>query len=240
MVNTRSEYGIKRLESKNARNAIVQKLAEDFNLTPIIAEAYYQQVSRYFEAHANIALSSGEIAYEAVADDEPAGKPIRVARKVTVRLRLYDFNSDFDVLASYGLAGLRRHRMARITRQAYYGLTMHFDPAQAEGLTRAQYLGALAAEGFSLGEVYDPVYRNPLLNMYDATSPIPYRDAVGIQNYAELRLPVCEQVKTETGVIMGHYGLLAEPAYIEQLIAAVDKVNANLAAVRAHFAAQDA
>jgi len=118
MVNTRSEYGIKRLESKNARNAIVQKLAEDFNLTPIIAEAYYQQVSRYFEAHANIALSSGEIAYEAVADDEPAGKPIRVARKVTVRLRLYDFNSDFDVLASYGLAGLRRHRMARITRQA--------------------------------------------------------------------------------------------------------------------------
>ncbi len=131
-------------------------------------------------------------------------------------------------------------RDPRITRQAYYGLTMHFDPAQAEGLTRAQYLGALAAEGYSLGEVYDPVYRNPLLNMYDATSPIPYRDAAGIQNYAELRLPVCEQVKTETGVIMGHYGLLAEPAYIEQLIAAVDKVNANLAAVRAHFAAQDA
>lgn len=118
MVNTSPEYGIKRLESKNARNAIVQKLSHDFNLTPIIAEAFYQQIALYFEEHSNIALSSGEVAYEAVAADEPAGKPIRVARKVTVRLKLYDFNSDFEVLASFGLAGLRRHRLARITRQA--------------------------------------------------------------------------------------------------------------------------
>jgi len=41
----RDSYGIKRLESKNAKNAIIQKLANDFNLTPIIAEAYYHQVS---------------------------------------------------------------------------------------------------------------------------------------------------------------------------------------------------
>lgn len=112
------EYGIKRLESKNARSAIVQKLTRDFNLTPIIAEAFYQQIALYFEEHANVSLSTGEVAYEAVAADEPAGKPIRIARKVTVRLKLYDFNSDFEVLASYGLAGLRRHRLARITRQA--------------------------------------------------------------------------------------------------------------------------
>jgi len=44
----RDSYGIKRLESKNAKNAIIQKLANDFNFTLIIAEAYYQQVSHYF------------------------------------------------------------------------------------------------------------------------------------------------------------------------------------------------
>ena len=44
-------YGLKRLESKNARNAIIQKLAQDFNLTPIIAEAFYKQVSIYFQEH---------------------------------------------------------------------------------------------------------------------------------------------------------------------------------------------
>ncbi len=119
MVHSSNSYGITRLESKNARSAIIQKLAADFNLTPIIAEAFYQQIAQYFQEHANIALSSGEVAYEAVAADEPAGTNIRRARKVTVRLRLYDFNSDLNVLAEYGLAGLRRHRLSRITKQAY-------------------------------------------------------------------------------------------------------------------------
>lgn len=112
-------YGLKRLESKNARNAIIQKLANDFNLTPIIAEAYYQQVAHYFQQHANISLSSGEIAYEAVAAEEPAGKHIRLTRKITIRLKLIDFNSDLEALANFGLAGIRRHRLMRITRQAY-------------------------------------------------------------------------------------------------------------------------
>jgi hypothetical protein len=112
-------YGVKRLTSKDARSAIIHKLSSDFNLTPIIAEAYYQQVSQYFTEHANISLSSGEIAYEAVAAEEPAGKHIRFTRKITLRLKLLDFNSDLEVLANYGLAGLRRHRLCRITRQAY-------------------------------------------------------------------------------------------------------------------------
>lgn len=119
MTSSKVAYGIKRLESKNARNAIIQKLSSDFNLTPIIAEAFYQQIATYFQEHANISLSSGEIAYEAVAATEPAGMNIRLAKKVTVKLRLNDLNTDLDVLAEFGLAGLRRHRLARITKQAY-------------------------------------------------------------------------------------------------------------------------
>lgn len=112
-------YGLKRLESKNARNAIIQKLAVDFNLTPLIAEAFYQQFSLYFQEHANVALSSGEIAYEAVSSDEPAGRHIRLTRKKTVKLKLMDPNTDLEALASFGLAGLRRHRLERVTREAY-------------------------------------------------------------------------------------------------------------------------
>lgn len=119
MVNKETSYGINRLKSKNAQNAIIQRLATDFNLTPIIAEAFYQQFTQYFDEHANIKLSSGEIAYEAISANEPAGKHIRIARKLTVRLKLIELNTDLDTLANYGLAGLRRHRMARITRQAY-------------------------------------------------------------------------------------------------------------------------
>ena len=119
MVEKNTDYGINRLKSKNAQNAIIQKLATDFNLAPIIAEAFYQQFTQYFDEHANVKLSSGEIAYEAVSATEPAGKHIRVARKITARLKLIEFNTDLDALANHGLAGLRRHRLARITRQAY-------------------------------------------------------------------------------------------------------------------------
>ena len=59
-------YGIGRLKSKTARAAIIQKIATDFNLMPIIAEAYYKQISTYFHQHANIQLTSGQICYEAV------------------------------------------------------------------------------------------------------------------------------------------------------------------------------
>jgi biotin operon repressor len=114
-----NDYGIKRLESKNARNAIIQKLSSDFNLTPIIAEAFYQQFSLYFKEHANIKLADGEIAYEAVAADEPAGKHIRLTRKRTIKLNLIQLNTDLDALAQFGLSGLRRHRLMRLTRQAY-------------------------------------------------------------------------------------------------------------------------
>lgn len=111
--------GINRLKSKSSKDAIIQKLSVDFNLTPIIAEAFYSQFSQYYEEHSNVSLSNGEISYEAVSADEPAGKHIRLTRKKNVRLKLLDFNTDLDVLAEFGTAGVRRHRLARITRQAY-------------------------------------------------------------------------------------------------------------------------
>ncbi len=121
MVNKRQDdyLGIGRLKSKSSKDAIIQKLSVDFNLTPIIAEAFYSQFSQYYEEHSNVTLSNGEISYEAVAADEPAGKHIRLTRKKNVRLKLLDFNTDLDVLAEFGTAGVRRHRLARITKQAY-------------------------------------------------------------------------------------------------------------------------
>ena len=111
-------YGIKRIESKNARAAIIQKISADFNLI-IVAEAYYQQISTYFAQHADVQLTSGQICYEAVAAEEPAGKHIALAKKVSCRLKLNDVETDLEVLANYGLAGLRRHRILRLTQEAY-------------------------------------------------------------------------------------------------------------------------
>ena len=114
-----SNYGINRLQSKTARAAIIQKIASDFNLMPILAEAYYNQIASYFAQHADIKLTSGQICYEAVAADEPAGKHIALAKKVSCKLTLNDVHTDLKVLANYGLAALRRHRILRLTKQAY-------------------------------------------------------------------------------------------------------------------------
>ena len=110
-------YGIKRLKSKNVRNAIIQKISEDFNLTPIIAEAYFSQISTYFQEHLNVELSSGQISYEAVSADEPPNKHIVLCKKITTKLTLIDLNSDLNTLAELGLAGLRRHRLLRLSKQ---------------------------------------------------------------------------------------------------------------------------
>ena len=74
-------YGPNRLEPKNARASIIQKISAVFNLMPLVAEAYYKQISTYFEQHTDVHLTSGQICYEAVAAEEPAGKHIALAKK---------------------------------------------------------------------------------------------------------------------------------------------------------------
>jgi hypothetical protein len=112
-------YGAKRLCNKTAREAIVHAIGRDFNLAPIIADAYFSQVSTYFSQHADIALSTGQVCYEAVSADEPAGKHIALASRVSVRLTLFEPQTDLTVLAERGLAGLRQHRILRMTREAF-------------------------------------------------------------------------------------------------------------------------
>lgn len=116
----------------------------------------------------------------------------------------------------------------RVTRQCYYGLTLHFDPDKAAGVSRECYHKALAAEGLGLSMPYPPVYAHPLLNLYHQTSPVPYRDPACIQDYKKLKLPITERWCRETGLMLFHSHLLGDDAYLGQLVSAVGKVNDNL------------
>jgi L-glutamine:2-deoxy-scyllo-inosose/3-amino-2,3-dideoxy-scyllo-inosose aminotransferase len=131
-------------------------------------------------------------------------------------------------------------RDPRVTRQAYYAMTLHFDPQAAAGVTRGQYVAALRAEGAPFGDTYAPVYRNPLLNLYDRTSPIPFRAPNRVQDYARLQLPETERAVTETAVLLSHTHLLGNREYLDQVLAAVAKVNSHLDRVRAHYAGAEA
>lgn len=125
-------------------------------------------------------------------------------------------------------------RDPRVTRQAYYAQTLHFDPSLA-GITRDQYAAALSAEGIGLHTPYPPVYRSGLLNLYDSTSPIPFRDPNAVQDYANLRLPNVERAVNETALLLFNTSLLGSKEYINQLIAAIQKVNKHLPELKKHF-----
>jgi hypothetical protein len=110
-------YGTARLAAKDAESAIVARICEDFNLTPVLARAHYEQMARYFADFGRMALAPGELVYLAVASDEPPGKPIIGCRKVQVALELAAAE-DQVVLRERGLAAMRQQRLARLARQA--------------------------------------------------------------------------------------------------------------------------
>jgi len=145
-----------------------------------------------------------------------------------------------DEAAQYLAARLARlggplraaRRDPRVTRQAYYGQTLHFDPKAARGLSREGYAWALNAEGCRVGHPYWPVYAAPLLNLYDRTSPVPFRDPKKHQNYKDLKLAHTERAVNETALILAHQHLLGDQAYLDGMVAGVEKVNDNLAAAK--------
>lgn len=120
----------------------------------------------------------------------------------------------------------------RVTRQAYYAMTLCYDSDAAQGLSRDGFVWALSQEGCCLFKTYAPVYRHPLLNLYDATSPIPFRDQGTMQDYRSLRLPNTERAYERTALLLSHTQLLATKTYTAQLLKAVQKVSENLPLVR--------
>jgi len=107
-----------RLKSKSVKNSIINNIARDFNLSPIFAEAYFKQIVTYFTEHIQLELTSGQVHYLAVDDREPAGKPIDLCLKKSVRLTLHNPDDDLKIYKNEGLAGLRQHRLMRITKEA--------------------------------------------------------------------------------------------------------------------------
>jgi hypothetical protein len=107
-----------RLQSKSVKQSIISSIARDFNLTPILAEAYFSQISDYFLQHAELELGAGQCHYLAVDENEPAGKPIALCKKVSVKLRLHNPEEDLPVYKKAGLHGLRQHKIVRITNEA--------------------------------------------------------------------------------------------------------------------------
>lgn len=107
-----------RLAAKTPQEAIIAQIQQDFNLTRIFAQAHFEQMERYFREHTALDLAHGQIAYEAVAVDEPAGKALKDCRRVMVKLQLVDHH-ELETMRLCGLAAVRQGRLLRLATEAH-------------------------------------------------------------------------------------------------------------------------
>lgn len=112
-----NESRVKRLVAKTALHEIQAELQEGYDLSPIEAMVLARRVQQLVDEQTGQARRSGQITYHAIALEEPAGKPLRLCRKVAVHLTVID-EGDAQLWASEGAQALRRARVHRLTYEA--------------------------------------------------------------------------------------------------------------------------
>ena len=102
-----------RLMEKTTLHAIQIELQQGYNLSPVEARVLAQRVQQLVDEQTGLDRRPGQITYQAIAIDEPPGKPLRKCRKVPVHLTLVA-EKDAQVLAGQGSEALRRLRVQRM------------------------------------------------------------------------------------------------------------------------------
>lgn len=106
-----------RMSAKTVSSLLCAHLQGHYRLSPAAAESLSADLLRYAQLTDQPGRRDGQVVYQAVALDEPPGKPLRACRKVTVRLTLFS-QEDLARFRQAGRAALTRHVMARIAREA--------------------------------------------------------------------------------------------------------------------------
>ena len=110
-----------RLDAKTLDSMFRRQIEEGANCSPFVSKAILAAVMEVFPIgpeEADHQLGLGQIQLLVVAAQEPAGKPLEQCQKVTVRLTLDAGQDDFQVRLAYGVEGLRRTRILRLTAEA--------------------------------------------------------------------------------------------------------------------------
>ena len=103
----------KRLTDKSTLHTIQVELQRGYSLSPVEAQVLAQRVEQMVEEQARSGRQGGQVSYQAVALEEPAGKPLSQCRKVSVDLTLVA-EEDMEVWAGQGPEVLRRLRVRRL------------------------------------------------------------------------------------------------------------------------------
>ena len=120
---------IARLQTKEAGEAIIERIQRDFQLAPLVARTLVEQLRRYDDDYYPPRRANGQLTYLAVSKASPAGQKLSECQRVAVQLTLHSAD-DLPALAT-GVAALRQVRLLRLTEEAEAqgGLLSHEDLA---------------------------------------------------------------------------------------------------------------
>lgn len=106
-----------RFFDKSTLHSIQVELQTGYNLSPVEAEVLARHLQQLVDEQTGFARQQGQITYQAIAVEEPAGKPLAACRKIPVHLTLMT-EEDAQVWAREGAEALRRVRVHRLVLEA--------------------------------------------------------------------------------------------------------------------------
>ena len=106
-----------RLQSKSTLHAIQVELQQGYNLSPVEAQVLAHRVHQLVDEQLGLARQASQITYQAIAMDEPPGKPLRLCKKVAVHLTMVA-DEDIDTWTAGGAEAVRRERVRRWVYEA--------------------------------------------------------------------------------------------------------------------------
>lgn len=137
--------------------------------------------------------------------------------------------------AKYLEAGLREidgvapiSRRPEVTRWGFYFYHFKFQSEQFEGLSKARFQEALAAEGISTGSGHlHPIQKNPLFTNRNF-GPVCWPAGVEAPDYEKVETPVAERILAEEGISMGHALFLGGREDMDAILGAIRKIRENV------------
>ncbi len=111
------QQAAKRLVEKSSLHAIQVELQQGYNLSPVEAHVLAHRVQELVDDQTGHARQPGQITYQAIAIEEPPGKPLSLCRRVPVHLTL-SADDDAEVWAKEGPVALRQLRVHRLVYEA--------------------------------------------------------------------------------------------------------------------------
>lgn len=106
-----------RLVEKTSLHALQVELQQGYGLSPVEAFALARRVQDLVDEQSGVARQVGQIIYQAIALEEPPGKPLQLCRKVPVHLTVMA-EEDAQTWAQRGTQILRRVRIRRLVYEA--------------------------------------------------------------------------------------------------------------------------